>query len=64
MSVDLDAKIEIDTKQKELINNLNSKMKRVKTNKQHLERSIQQLKEFKKSVDEITGEKISRLTEE
>jgi chromosome segregation ATPase len=52
-----------DKIQKEEINELSSKLKTTKTKKQHLERTIQQLKEFKDTVEETTQKKITKLTE-
>ena len=64
LQTDLLSKIEINTNQIKEIELLNSKVKSIKTKKQHLERTIQQLKEFKESVDEITEQKIAALTDE
>ena len=57
-------KIETNGNQMKEIEKLNAKVKSVKTKKQHLERTIQQLREFKQSVDEITDQKIAKLTDE
>lgn len=50
--------------QRKEIERLAGKVKKNKTLKQHLERNIQQLREFKQSVDEINERKITELTEQ
>lgn len=55
---------ETNKAQKLEIDELNSKLKSTKTKKQHLDREIQQLKEYKGSVQEVTDFKLAKLTEE
>jgi hypothetical protein len=64
MNSELTVYKEISKNQKIEIDELNSQLKKHKSKKQHLDRQIQQLKEYENSAQQVTDLKLAKLTKE